>query len=70
MRFPKPLTDVSIAINRITFGPKGWTVCARVYHRKCIKSCNVSKHIVTAIDTAFWFDPEHCRKSYMQRNRP
>ena len=59
MTIPGWLINISKAANIATFGPKHATLCARTYRNK-------HHRLVKVIDCLFWFDPDHCRKSYIQ----
>ena len=48
-----------MAANWLTLGPKHATICARVHK-------NDYKTLAKILDLLFWFDPNHCRKAYVQ----
>lgn len=53
----------SVLINTLTFGPRGWTICARLYDQN-VNGCSRSRKICKAID---WVcgDRHHCRNSWI-----
>lgn len=67
MKFPKTLVSISIFINNLTGGPRGWSICARLYEAR-LNGSKFGKWAVEATDTLFWFDPQHCRRAWLMRN--
>lgn len=68
MRFPIWLIRVSIFLNTCTCGPKGYSLCARFWEGR-LDGRPFHSAAVKVIDTLFWFDPGHCRKSWQLRSR-
>ena len=69
MKLPAWMIRVSVGINEHTGGRKGYSLCAQLYANRLETSTPSSKFWVTAIDRIFWFDPEHCRKAWLCRNK-
>ena len=65
MRFPEWLIRLSIIVNTITFGPKGASICARLYDNER-KGSKVSRWLRILTDKLFYFDPGHCKKAYVR----
>ncbi len=66
MRFPKCLVIFSEALNTLTCGPRGYSLCARVYEAALMKG-GWRWTVVKAVDKLFWFDKKHCYKSWRCR---
>ncbi len=66
MRFPKWLIQLSIMMNHITCGPRGYSLCARFYEGR-LDGKRVHRALHTVTDRFFWFDPQHCRKAWLER---
>lgn len=66
MEFPAWLIRLSVAVNNLSGGPQGYSLCARLWEGKLngSRTCAV---LVTVTDTLFSFDPQHCRKAWLQR---
>lgn len=68
MKFPKWLTAISIFVNNITGGPKGWSLCARFWEAR-LQGSTVARWTCRLTDAVFFFDKQHCRNSWMIRNK-
>lgn len=64
MKIPYPLVAISIFLNNITGGPKGWSLCARFWKAR-LNGVPGAKALTAVVDTIFWFDPQHCRKAFL-----
>lgn len=67
MKFPKCLSAVSIFVNNITCGPKGWSICARMWEAR-LRGNSCAKVACSLTDNLFFFDPQHCRRAWLLRN--
>jgi hypothetical protein len=67
MNIPKPLVYLSVHINNITGGPRGWSLCARFWEAR-LNGNPLAKATVAVTDRIFWFDPQHCRKAWLLRS--
>lgn len=68
MPIPSWIIAISVGANTLTCGPKGLSLCARFYSWK--KEGEVRGHIMVFLaDSLFWFDKDHCRRSYALRKR-
>jgi len=61
MRLPNWIENTSGVINAVTFGPPGHSLCARAYVHY--------PWLAKMIDVLFFFDKQHCRKSYLRRRK-
>lgn len=68
MRLTESLIKLSQLLNTITCGPKGYSLCARFYEN-ALDNGGVWWKVVRLVDKLFWFDKNHCRKSWMRRNK-
>lgn len=68
MYIPRCLVKLSEIVNYLTCGPKNYSICARLYERK-IKGCMTSDLLVYIIDKIFFFDKQHCRKSWLLKRK-
>lgn len=68
MKFPKSLIWLSQVANKVSCGPKGYTLCARLYE-KALNKGGCWWKLVKLVDKIFWFDKSHCRKSWLRRKR-
>lgn len=67
-RIPTWLVAISININNLTGGPRGWSLCARFYAGR-LEGYRVHRWLVAITDRLFWFDPQHCRKAWLLRSQ-
>lgn len=67
MKFPKWLIQLSIWANSITCGPRGYSICARLWEGR-IEGRPLHTVAAKVTDRLFWFDPDHCRKAWLYRN--
>ncbi len=66
MRVPVVLEHTSLILNRVIGGKKGWTVCATLYNRR-LEGKVGGRTMVYIVDRLFFFDKQHCRKSFLRR---
>lgn len=62
------MVPVSILLNNLTGGPRGWSLCARFYAGR-LDGRWAHRAMVAVTDRLFWFDPQHCRRAYLTRHR-
>jgi len=67
MNTPKPLIKLSIFVNNKTGGPKGWSLCARMWQSR-LDGNPIAKAACAVTDRIFWFEPSHCRKAWLLRS--
>jgi len=62
---PGWLINVGVVFNAMVLnGKSGQSMCARLYENKL--SGKWYGHVLVKLtDTLFWFDPKHCRKSWL-----
>ena len=68
MSIPKWLVKLSVLVNHLTCGPKGYSLCTRFYEWR-LEGSVVGKMLVKITDKLFFFDPQHCRKSWLRRQK-
>lgn len=64
--FAPGIARASLALNRITYGPPGFTLCARAWEAR-LNGSAAGRFWVRILNWAFWLDPDHCRKSWLKR---
>lgn len=64
MNIPPWIVSISIFINEITGGPKGWSLCARYWQTR-LDGNRLGILAVAVTNRIFWFDPDHCRKAWV-----
>lgn len=70
-KYPEWTVKASMGLNRITGGPKGWTMCARLWSWR-LAGRTGAKVMVDTVDGFFWHvcgDQYHCWNAYKRRNR-
>lgn len=68
MKIPNWLVSISVAVNNLTGGPKGYSLCARFWEGR-LDGKPFHSLMVNISDRIFWFDPEHCRKAWLLRKK-
>ena len=68
MHIPQWLVNLSELCNKLTCGPKGYSLCARFYKNRLDGKWH-GKLMVCVSDRIFWFDEGHCRTAYLWRQR-
>lgn len=68
MGIPNWLIKLSVIVNTMTCGPKGYSLCARFYKRKQEKKL-FGHTLVVLANAIFFFDKDHCRKAFLLRER-
>lgn len=67
-RIPAWLITLSLLVNKLTCGPEGYTLCARFYAGGK-RGNKFHIFMVVVSDKIFFWDPDHCRKSYQLRRK-
>ena len=65
---PAWLIALSVLVNRLTCGPEGYSLCARFYEGAMGGSV-FHKCMVWVSDKVFFWEPHHCRISYLLRRK-
>lgn len=60
---------LSIWANERTGGHNGWPLCAEYYNAYLIDQSAVNRWRCILLDAVFYRDPQHCRKSWLLRNK-
>lgn len=63
------LVRLSIAINNLTGGPQGYTLCARFWDGRLGGSSTYAL-LVWVADHIFWREPNHCHEAWLRRFDP
>lgn len=65
---PNWMICLSLKVNKLTGGKEGYSLCARFYEGR-LEGKIFHTIMVKVSDSIFFFDPDHCRKSYLLRTR-
>ena len=65
---PDWMVNISIFLNEQTGGRRGWSMCARAYDNR-LKGKPYAKETVALYDAVFFWETQHCRKSWLLRQR-
>lgn len=66
VHWPGWATSVSICLNNLTGGPRGWSLCARFWDAR-LGGSRAGAIAVAVTDQVLFFDPQHCRKAWLLR---